>query len=168
MSQLPKGNATKPSAGRSGRVSADYLILPRGGDGLPAPEPPLATSFSELELAIWVDLWSKPQAAAWRFLEGIENTVARYVRFLVLSQAEQKTNDEGKPIGKHPVDFAQPLLKLEEDLGLTPRGLQRWRWTIAGEGEESNVERHFGVEADEKPKGKKKSDAAERRRLRAV
>lgn len=77
------------------------------------------TNAGELELEIWAEAWSTPQAVAWERLRWTR-TVAQYVRW--------KAKGE---LGS--LDAAKEARMLEDRLGLTPRSLQDLRWTIASD-----------------------------------
>lgn len=71
----------------------------------------------ELELEIWAEVWSTPQAVAWERLRWTRS-VAQYVRWK--AKAELGNLNAGKE-----------ARMLEDRLGLTPRSLQDLRWVIA-------------------------------------
>lgn len=90
-----------PAAGRQGPVPA----WPPSAGELPAPG----------ELSLWRRLWTLPQAVAWEQLHA-ELSVARYV---VLTYRPER-----------PVALESELRRLEDTLGLSPRGLRMLRWEI--------------------------------------
>lgn len=73
----------------------------------------------ELELEIWAEAWSTPQAVAWERLKWTRE-VAQYVRW--------KAKGE---LGN--LDAAKEARMLADRLGLTPRSLQDLRWTIVAD-----------------------------------
>lgn len=76
-------------------------------------------SAAELELEIWAEAWSTPQAVMWERLRWTR-TVAQYVRW--------KAKGE---LGS--LDASKEARMLEDRLGLTPRSLQDLRWSIVAD-----------------------------------
>lgn len=92
-------------------------ILPAAGrDGPPPPWPFGAQS--EMEAAVWAELWSTPMAVAWE-ADHCTRVVARYCRRLIAVEG----------IAAHASHLAE-VRQLEDRLGLTPMALLRLRWAI--------------------------------------
>lgn len=94
------------------------LMLPSEGRKGPAPAWPLRT-VSDEEAATWDELWATPQAVAWEKL-GYTRSVARYCRFLVLSERTDA-----------PVTLLSEVRQMEDRLGLTPMAMRRLLWQVA-------------------------------------
>ena len=72
------------------------------------------------ELELWKRLWKLPQAAAWSVDKWRQDAVAHYVRIAVrVEGADYKAAD------------VSGMLRLREEIGLTPAGMDRNGWTIA-------------------------------------
>lgn len=113
------GPPPKPNARQKGRgLERALRTLPAAGRPGPPPPWPLGRA-TKAEQAVWVDLWTRPQAVAWEAL-GVARTVARYCRTLV--QAE-------KPGA--PAAVQGEARQLEDRLGLSPMAMLRLRWEIA-------------------------------------
>jgi hypothetical protein len=95
------------------------LKLPKDGfDGDP-PAFPLARPSKSVQ-ALWDDLWSTPQAAAWSSMgSGTARVVARYAKMVL---AAEKANA--------PSTLISEVRQLEHQLGLTPRSMQALQWVI--------------------------------------
>src|SRR5690554_3432139 len=79
------GPAPDPDSYRS--QNRDWIDLPAGGFAGVVPEFPLGDALT-VEVALWDELWLKPQAHAWNAL-GLKFQVAAYVRaFLESVQAD--------------------------------------------------------------------------------
>lgn len=74
---------------------------------------------NELELELWAEVWSTPQAVAWERLRWTR-TVAQYVRW----KAKAELGD---------LNASKEARMLEDRLGLTPRSLQDLRWSIVSD-----------------------------------
>jgi hypothetical protein len=121
---MPKGGARTrsgpppdPNALARERDAGEWTVLPAAGRQVPAPQWPL-TDADERELALWTELWAKPQAFMWaRFHQ--EHEVALYVRRLV--EAE-------KPESK--VTVGTLVRQMGDSLGLSTPGMRANRWRI--------------------------------------
>lgn len=74
---------------------------------------------SEVELEIWAEAWSTPQAVAWERLRWTRE-VAQYVRWKAMGELGD-------------LNAAKEARMLADRLGLTPQSLQSLRWTIASD-----------------------------------
>ena len=83
---------------------------------------PLSTGsdVSGIEADLWALVWRKPQAAMWVSL-GLRFQVAAYVRAFVLS-----TDGEDATAG-----LKAAVLRMEDGLGISPKGMNVLRWKIA-------------------------------------
>jgi hypothetical protein len=89
---VPSGGARNrsgppPDPGSLRSAGREWLTLPAKGREGPAPEWPL-TRATVRELALWAQLWRKPQAILWQE-NGQEIEVAMHVRHLVLSEGRK-------------------------------------------------------------------------------
>lgn len=110
------GPASDPNRRRRNvRIAA--RVLPSEGRQGPAPEWPLQ-GFSELEKAMWGQVWATPQAVAWGEL-GWMRSVARYVRLCVLAEEPDA-----------PVTLAGEVRQMEDRLGLSPMAMRRLEWVV--------------------------------------
>lgn len=117
---MPGPAPKDPAARRRRNVdrAADPLtLLPAAGrEGDPPPWPLAATSVEEL--ALWAEVWSTPQAAAWETL-GWSRVVARYVRLCLAAENPASS-----------IGVAAEVRQLEDRLGLTPMAMLRLRWKV--------------------------------------
>ena len=113
------GPAVDPTSGRSDRRGLSFTALPSQGYDGDAPEFPLPGA-TDRELAVWADLWTTPQAAAWSVQSWRWLNVADLVRLQVRGEAHDA-----------PVNIATVVRQLRADLGLTPAGLKENGWAIA-------------------------------------
>ena len=171
------GPQKDPKSARSSKAGLSYDQLPaegREGDppsGWPLSEPrvyieeiqngkpvkvldPEATEKRRTdELAMWAEVWTYPQAAAWEREPWRWNIVALYVRtFLICAGPEAKAADKSS------------LHRFGDQIGLTPAGLRENGWEIVRDQvQEKRAEKD--TEAATEPSGKK---SARERRLKAV
>lgn len=108
QSQRRRQNATVP-----------MTMLPKGGRKGPTPEWPLEDPPTSTAAKIWVDLWTKPQAAAWEKFD-LHRSVARYA--MVESLFE---------MGSMKPQVWTECRQLEDRLGLNPLAMLRLRWDVA-------------------------------------
>lgn len=107
-----------------GRKGSGVVRLPaEGRKGKPPPWPLLAPARSQevsaAERALWLMLWSSPQAVAWERL-GVEREVAMYCRWSVIAESGDNR--------------AASEARLQADrLGLTPMSLRRLMWEITAD-----------------------------------
>lgn len=119
------GPAPDPNALRRDRPSdaAGWTSLPAVFTG-EVPEWPLTAGTGELDAAegvLWRELWRKPQAAMWSSL-GLRHQVAAYVRAFVSS-----TDGDAGP------SVMTAVLRMEDGLGISPKGLNTLRWRIVAD-----------------------------------
>lgn len=117
------GPAPDPDSYRS--QNRDWIDLPAGGFAGVVPEFPLGDALT-VEVALWDELWLKPQAHAWNAL-GLKFQVAAYVRaFLESVQADASAG------------LKTAVLRMETELGISIAGMKQNLWRIA-DGSESAV-----------------------------
>ena len=118
------GPAPDPNALRRDRPSdvAGWTSLPAEGFKGDLPAWPLSTTgdVAHIEADLWALVWRKPQAAMWVSL-GLRFQVAAYVRAFVLS-----TDGEDATAG-----LKAAVLRMEDGLGISPKGMNVLRWKIA-------------------------------------
>jgi hypothetical protein len=85
----------------------------------PPPAWPLGDTPSDREMAIWSDLWSRPQATVWPTYNLIRE-VAAYTRTLALFEEPGKAN----------AALGNLLRAMADDLGLTIAGAARNKWIL--------------------------------------
>lgn len=143
------GPAPDPNSARSERRGLSFAALPPDGRHGETPEFPLprmdifdvdgdgkresdmgATEvWAEREKDLWEWAWTTPQAVAWEKEPWRWYTVAQWVRLAVTcEQSDAKAADK------------TALLKVAEQIGLTPAGLTLNRWAItAGDDAEKDA-----------------------------
>lgn len=94
-----------------------WVTLPAVFDG-DAPSWPLEV-VTKIELALWAELWAKPQAAMWSKL-GLKFQVAAYVRAYLESVEPGAVN--GLKTG---------VLRMEAELGLSIPGMNSLGWKFS-------------------------------------
>lgn len=100
------------------------VALPPGAteavfDRLRAEATAEAKALRTAELAVWRDVWTRPQAVAWE-ADGVDlGVVARYCRFR--AAAELRLDQR----------LASEARQLEDRLGLSPMALKRLGWKVA-------------------------------------
>ncbi|AYN58829.1 minor tail protein [Arthrobacter phage Richie] len=167
------GPAADPSSARSDARGLRYEALPSQGYDGEVPEFPLprlevtSTYFDEgqkctgvddgasaerfsRENELWCWAWRTPQAAAWALEPWRWQSVADWVRM----KAHCETSDASAA-------DRTGLLRLQEQIGLTPSGLKLNGWAIARD-EVAPRRAEKETESDSPPTGKRE------RRLRAV
>lgn len=112
------GPGADPDSYRS--QNREWIDLPAAGFAGAVPDYPL-TGGSDAEVALWVELWSKPQAQAWAAL-GLKFQVAAYVR-AYLESVEEKAS----------AGLKTAVLRMESELGLSIMGMKQNLWRITGE-----------------------------------
>jgi hypothetical protein len=124
---MPSGGARSrsgpppdPNALRRDRPSdqAGWITLPAERTG-PVPDWPLGVPPSPVELTHWGRAWCTPQATQWE-ANGQEVEVALYVRSLAEAELPGAA-----------ANLRNLVKQLQENLGLSYVGLQRFRWKIA-------------------------------------
>lgn len=101
---------------RNGR---EWVLLPAEGFAGPVPGWPFEPT-DAAEVAMWDELWSKPQAAEWARL-GLTYQVAAYVRAFVESTAAEAS-----------AGLKTAVLRMEVELGISPSGMKQNGWLIEG------------------------------------
>ncbi|WP_235681138.1 hypothetical protein [Tomitella gaofuii] len=124
--------------------------LPAEGFQGKVPDWPF-TKGSTRERSVWKKLWRTPQAVAWADEPWRWETIAMYVRWKVRAEAA----DAGPGI-------ATAMIRLSDQIGMSPAGLAENRWAIADAVPEPKPERPSGEPSEES------SGEAPVRRLRAV
>lgn len=122
MGPAPKAESAQRRKGR-GLGSGGQVRLPAAGRAGDPPSWPL-TRQSKREKALWLELWSKPQAVIWERLSWTHE-VAMYVRLLVICERP-------KAPGIALIERRQQA----DRLGLTPMSMLRLRWEISDESTE--------------------------------
>ena len=112
------GPGADPDSYRS--QNRDWIDLPAAGFAGVVPDFPLAEALT-VEVELWAELWSKPQAHAWDAL-GLKFQVAAYVRAFLESV------ESGASAG-----LKTAVLRMENELGLSIMGMKQNLWRI-GEG----------------------------------
>ena len=110
------GPAPDPLSRTSLVNGREFTILPLVHDA-PVPEFPFA-DVSVAELAVWGELWKKPQAVMWSRL-GLVFQVAAYARSLVESV------EPGASAG-----LKTAVIRMEAELGISTSGMLQNGWVI--------------------------------------
>lgn len=110
------GPAPDPNSYRS--MNKDWADLPGAGFKGDVPEFPLSDALT-VEVELWADLWSKPQAAAWASL-GLKYQVAAYVRAFLESTAAEAS-----------AGLKTAVLRMETELGISVAGMRQNGWQIS-------------------------------------
>jgi hypothetical protein len=130
------GPAPDPNALRRDRKDdAAWQVLPVEGFSGVVPDLPLG-EVSEAELALWSELWCKPQAFMWDRL-GLKYEVAAYVRAFLESV------ESGASAG-----LKTAVLRMGAEIGLSLPGMHSLRWKF-GEDELAKKRQSSAVAADE-------------------
>jgi hypothetical protein len=124
MITMPKGGARarsgpapNPNALRRSRDVNEWVTLPAEGRTGEPPAWPLTRPLAR-ELALWAELWSRPQATMWE-QQSQQHEVALYVRRLV--EAEKRDSA---------VNLSTLVRQMADSLGLTTPGMRAARWRI--------------------------------------
>lgn len=115
------GPPPDPASERSERRGLVLTALPREGFDGEAPEFPLPDP-SARELVVWTESWRTPQAAAWVLESWRWRTVAQWVRWSVRMEAPEASASLGNVV-----------VRLADQIGLTPDGLKANGWAIAAD-----------------------------------
>lgn len=117
--RMRSGPAPDPMALRRDRKDdAAWVTLPAEGFQGDVPEFPLSDVLT-VEVALWLRLWGKPQAAMWSRL-GLEFEVAAYVRaFLESTVAEASAG------------LKTAVLRMGAEIGLSLPGMHSLRWKFS-------------------------------------
>ena len=137
------GPAPDPMALRRDRTDdAGWIVLPAAGYQGDVPEFPLPKNLiydvyrvdgerireldheatdaaREAEVALWTELWAKPQASQWAEL-GLKYEVAAYVRAYLESNAADA-----------PAALKTAALRMSAEIGLSLPGMHSLRWKFA-------------------------------------
>lgn len=117
------GPAPDPDALRRDRPSdaAGWTSLPAEGYKGDVPTWPLSSGgeLGDTEQDLWALVWRKPQAAMW-FRLGLTYQIAAYVRSFVAS-----TDGDPSP------SLTTAVLRMEDGLGISPKGMNTLRWKIS-------------------------------------
>lgn len=123
---MPRGGARNrsgppkdPKSARSDKLGVRFGRLPRGGFTGRPPAWPLSTPATTAERKVWVQVWRTPQAAAWVTEPWRHPTVAMYVRTRVRFEADDA-----------PAALGTIMVRLADQIGLTPAGLRENGWEI--------------------------------------
>lgn len=116
-----------PHSEASRQRRAGALILPcQGHDGDP-PEFPLP-DLSDREAQVWQRLWRTPQASAWSVEEWRWQSIALFTRWSVRAEAENAS-----------AAVLAQVVRLADQVGLSPAGLVENGWRVAEPEDESSV-----------------------------
>ncbi len=118
----PRNRAGRPFEEHSGRSERHGIVLtalPAGGYRGLVPEFPLPSA-SDHELDVWAQAWRTPQAVAWSTQPWRWRTVAMWVRWSVRMEDPKASAGLG-----------QVVMRLADQIGLTPAGLKENGWKIA-------------------------------------
>lgn len=121
------GPAPDPKSGRSDARGLSMVKLPARGYKGYIPKFPLPARTDEAsteaivkrELELWKQLWRTPQAAMWHKEPWRQLSVAHYVRMSVRVEA-----------GDAPAADTAAMLRLQDQVGLTPAGMRFNEWAI--------------------------------------
>lgn len=105
----------------SARKGLRFRPLPAEGHQGEPPRFPLSRP-KPRELAVWEEVWKTPQAVAWAEEPWRWRTVAMWVRWSVRMEAPDAPSSIG------PV-----VIRLADQIGLTPAGLKENGWKIGAE-----------------------------------
>lgn len=144
---MPRGGARNRSgpqpaedSGRSDARGVVFTALPSEGSKRKPPPWPLSASTNdtivELEAARWAEVWKSPQAVAWHAQRWRWLTVGHYVRTSV------KVEMDGKAAN------VTAMIRLADQIGLTPAGLKENGWKIA---EDQVAQRRTAKKATARP-----------------
>lgn len=137
------GPQPDPNSGRSDRRGYKLTALPAAGYDGETPNWPLPIQ-SAREAEVWADAWTTPQACAWSIQSWRWRSVALWVRWSVRMEDPEA-----------PAALGNVVVRLADQIGMTPAGLKENGWAIAAD--EVAVKREESAPA-----------AAPVRRLRAV
>lgn len=115
------GPPIDPNSGRSDARGVVLTALPSEGFSGEAPDFPLPGA-SVRETELWERVWRSPQACAWNQEPWRHYTIGQYVRWAV------KCEDE-----KASANLVAQMIRLADQIGLTPAGLKENGWAIAAD-----------------------------------
>lgn len=113
------GGGPDPKSARSDKLGVRFGKLPAAGYTGRVPAWPLEPKATARERALWKALWRSPQAAAWITEPWRWETVAVYVRW------RTRMHDPDAPAA-----IGATVIRLADQIGLTPAGLRDNRWEI--------------------------------------
>ncbi len=142
------GPAPDPRSGRSDSRGLSFELLPADGyrgriPRFPLPriefcvftkvgekinDPDGSESFADRERELWKWAWRTPQATVWKREPWRQYTVALWVRTAATCETQRATAAD-----------KTALLRLADQIGLTPAGLAANGWQIGSEGETAPV-----------------------------
>lgn len=99
--------------------------LPPGGYEGEVPSFPLPGP-TRREREVWAEVWRTPQACAWAVQPWRHRSVAMWARWSVRMEAKDA-----------PASLGTVVVRLADQIGLTPAGLKENGWKIAPVGEEA-------------------------------
>lgn len=114
------GPAPVEGSRTSDRRGYSLTALPPSGYDAEAPEFPLPLA-SDRELAVWVQVWTTPQACAWSLEPWRWHIIGMYVRTFVLAENAEEPN----------AALLGQIHRFGDQIGLTPAGLKENGWKIA-------------------------------------
>ena len=113
------GPPVDPTSGRSERRGVVLTALPFEGYSGEVPAFPLPAE-TDREADLWAWAWTTPQAAAWSVQSWRWNTVAQWVRWSVKAEDAEAS-----------AAVVAAVIRLADQIGLTPAGLKENGWAIA-------------------------------------
>jgi len=138
------GPQKDPNSLTSAAQGVVFHALPAGGFQGDAPVFPLPDQTGR-EAEVWAELWRTPQAAAWSVESWRWRVVAMYVRWSVRMEDVEAN-----------AALVSQVIRLGDQIGLTPAGLRENGWKIA----DAEPEKATGTAG--------KSRASSRARLKVV
>jgi hypothetical protein len=123
---MPSGGARNrsgpqpdPNSLKSAKIGYTLTALPSQGYSGPVPAWPLEGQTTR-EAAVWAEAWTTPQACAWSTQSWRYRTIAMWVRWSVRMEDSDAT-----------AAIATAVLRLADQIGLTPAGLKENGWKVA-------------------------------------
>lgn len=120
------GPQPDPMSGASARKGLSFRTLDAAGYKGQAPKFPLEM-LTLREAAVWVDLWTTPQAIAWAAEPWRWRIIAMYVRLSVA--CEGTLGEDGILMQASAAHVAQAH-RFADQIGLTPAGLKENGWSV--------------------------------------
>lgn len=113
------GPQPDPNSARSDQRGYKLAALPAVGYDGEVPEWPLQIQ-SAREAEVWEEAWATPQACAWSTQWWRHRTVAMWVRWSVRMEDPEA-----------PAALGNVVVRLADQIGMTPAGLKENGWAIA-------------------------------------
>ena len=113
------GPQKDPNSLTSAAQGVVFHALPAGGFAGSVPDFPLPDQTGR-EAEVWAELWRTPQAAAWSVESWRWRVVAMYVRWSVRMEDVEAN-----------AALVSQVIRLGDQIGLTPAGLRENGWKIA-------------------------------------